>query len=78
MRNPKFKLISLGGLICIFLLLWGIAIEAQNNRRTSSAVGGANIADKESRTDIAEANELYYEGKYAEAAKAAAPSWRIP
>jgi len=70
MRNSKFKLISLWGLICIFLLLWGLIIEAQTNRNTKSLVNKANVVDKQSLAEITAADELYYDGKYAEAAKA--------
>jgi len=59
MLNSKVKFIFLLGLICIFMLLWGFQIDAQTD-----------TADKQSRAEVSAANELYYDGKYAEAAKA--------
>ena len=41
------------------MLLWVFPIESQTN-----------MADKQSRSEVSAANELYYDGKYAEAAKA--------
>ena len=74
MYNSKFKFFSLLGLTCIFLLLWVLKIEAQTNRGTkvtrNEAISEANIVNKQSLSEVTVANELYYDGRYAEAAKA--------
>ncbi|MFQ6039485.1 MAG: tetratricopeptide repeat protein [Candidatus Poribacteria bacterium] len=45
-------------------------MEAQTNRKAKSLMSRVNMADKQSRSEVSAANELYYDGKYAEAAKA--------